>query len=217
MYRLSFRAIVEGPSDEPFLGPLLTRALAEMCVDIVVPPVDIDVDTLTPRVAATETRHEAIVRHVRSAFSWVDVVFLHVDGTSRPGRELSKYLEPLVAQWPRESRFPVLLPLVPVQEMEAWALADREVLRHLVRREWSTDEVFQGHRLGRVETLSDPKRTLADLMALRPRARGAAEAQDYLPLLGERISLRALGRVPSFNAWRNQTREAVSRLLKGPR
>lgn len=215
MYRLSIRAVVEGPTDKPFFDGLLQRALDQLCLSLVEPVVEVDVATWRPRVVVGQSRHEAVLGQVRAVFPHVDVVFLHVDGTSRPERELKKYFTPLEKLWRSQAGLPVLLPLVPVREMEAWALADRHLLEQLVRRVWSPSEVFEGERLGQVEQLSDPKRTLAEIVALAPRGRQNREATDYLPLLAERISLRALERVPSFAAWSRDTRAALIELMVG--
>lgn len=76
--------------------------------------------------------------------------------------------------------------------------------------EGTSDLRFLLRQVGNPETLSDPKRTLREVISSRRRTprRGLAPA-DYLPLLAERVTLPRLQRLPSFQTWTNETRAAL--------
>ena len=215
-YNLAFRACVEGPSDAEFFPALLTRAINGIVFELLTPPAEIDFDVFMPRLRQGETRHSAIVRQVSDNFGWTDVVFLHFDASADLAREQRKYWDPLVRSWPTAAAFPRLVPLAPRREMEAWAMADRHLLEDVVRHSWDAEEVFEGSVLeADVEALTDPKRTLEDVLSLSVRSRRSPpRPKDFLPLLAERIDLQSLDRLPSYISWRSSTTHALKEVLR---
>lgn len=145
---------------------------------------------------------------------WVNAVFVHIDGGTDVHRERERYFGPVVSLWRPE--LPKLLPLAPAKEKEAWALADREVLRGLVRRSWAEHDVFEGGRLTHVENLTDPKRTLREILDVgQARRRRSVNVAAHLPVLAARIRLEQLDRVPSFVQWSRDAESVVLEAAEG--
>ncbi|MEW9551531.1 hypothetical protein [Nonomuraea sp. NPDC050783] len=173
----------EGNSDYDFLPVLLERALNRLCLP-----------------------------H-RLAVAGMTLLFYHYDGSAAPDREERKYWAPLRESWKKHGPGRPLVRVVPVREMESRALSDLDVLRQVAGSSWHAKGVFEGERLSRVECLSDPKRTLKEVVASgRRRRRAGREAGDYLTRIAELMSLDYLESVPSYRLWLSGTCEALEEL-----
>ncbi|WP_404868785.1 DUF4276 family protein [Kitasatospora griseola] len=202
----------EGPTDYAFLTVLLERALGELpiCRKLSVAPVQ----RLQVNVGDPLGRHRAICNAAREAASSLSVLFVHYDGSAVVERESGKYWDPLCREWqefgPADR---LLLRVVPVREMESWALADRQTLQSVVGASWNAKEIFEGGKIEHPEDLSDPKRTLRDIIAAgRTKRRARRDPHDYLPLIAERMNLRSLERLSSFRLWQHETESALAGL-----
>ncbi|UBU11966.1 DUF4276 family protein [Nonomuraea gerenzanensis] len=201
----------EGNSDYDFLPVLLERALNDICFrhGLGVAPVQV----LRVSVQDEESRHDAVCRAAQTAVAGMTLLFYHYDGSAAPGREERKYWTPLRELWEKRGLERPVVRVVPVREMESWALGDLDVLRRVAGSSWDPKDVFEGDRLSRVEALSNPKRTLKDIVASgRRRRRAGREAGDYLTRIAELMNLDHLKGVPSYRLWQAETCEALKEL-----
>ena len=199
---------VEGPSDVDFF-PSILRLLVETVLDGRPERSSVVVEELDNRGAA---RGDWVVERVRDRYRGAAVVAVHVDGSSNVARELHKSYKPVEEVWGRQVDLGArLVPLVPVRETEAWVLADLSIVRDVAGAGWGPSSVTQSHLLDRPERLSDPKRTLDDIMAQarRPRRR-KRHVDTFLPLIAERLELPALRRLPSFQRFEHDLRAALT-------
>lgn len=159
---------------------------------------------------AETRRGDWVVDRIRHRYVDATVVVVHVDGSADTARELRKSFTPIEDVWQQDGLAAQLVPLVLVREMEAWALADLSIVRDVAGAGWDAAAVPQSHLLNHPERLSDPKRTLADVMsqARRPR-RSKRRVDTFLPLIAERIGLPALRRLPSFQQFEADLRAAL--------
>lgn len=201
----------EGNSDYDFLPVLLERALNRICLPHCLGVASVQVLRVSQQDG--ESRHEAVCRAAQSAVAGMTLLFYHYDGSAAPSREERKYWIPLQELWEKHRLERPLVRVVPVREMESWALSDLEVLRYVAGSAWLAKDVFEGDRLSRVECLSDPKRTLKDIVASgRRRRRAGREAGDYLTHIAETMSLDHLENVPSYRLWVSETCKALKEL-----
>lgn len=198
----------EGSSDEYFLPRILQRGLIELCGHsaVAIAPV-IPLRVAGPLVTGVCAAAESVA-------DMADIFFYHFDGSANVTRETRKYWQPLQTGWTQAGIRREVVPVVPVREMEAWALGDAEALQATVRTSGFGRSVFEHQRLGVPEELTDPKRTLAEILAAsrhgnRARYMGAAR---YLPALAEQVSLSALRRLSSFQRWESDTTQALRKL-----
>lgn len=198
---------VEGSTDETFFRGLLDRALQE--IGRTHPGNGFDVAQPVVLLRAEDT-WRTVTGQIVAQTPAPSLVFFHYDGTSRPEREAAKNWEPMVAEWTKSVREPILVPLVPVREMESWALADLDVINGLAGVDVARSDIFEAQHLTQVEKLSDPKRTLSEALrsGTRRRRRGRS-THDYLALIAEKCDLARLGTVPSFCVWRTETVSAL--------
>jgi hypothetical protein len=201
----------EGNSDYDFLPVLLERALQRMCVPHRLAVAAVQV--LRVSVRDGESKHQAVCRIAQAASPGMTLLFYHYDGSADPAREEKKYWQPLVREWSEASLTRPVVRVVPIREMESWALTDADVLRRIAGAAWDVKDVFEADKLSRVECLSDPKRTLRDIVSTgRRRRRAGRQARDYLTLIAEQMSLDQLERVPSYRLWQAETIEALKEL-----
>lgn len=209
MRHLSAFLVAEGPTDHSFLPTVLSRALIDLVRPncIAIPPVQ----SLHVTVKENESKHHAVCRVAKQASGGMSLLFYHYDGSANQEREANKYWAPLTRLWPAHG--PTgreLVRVVPVREMESWALADQETLKGMARHDWDDSDIFELGKMTDVESLTDPKRTLNDILSSgRRRCRANRRPDDFLPLIAENLSLAELRRLRSFKAWEDECREAL--------
>lgn len=204
--RLSVGLFAEGSSDYDFFRPLLRRVLEDLCSQGT--PVLIG-DAVALR-GTGDRREDKIDDAVARARDAIDLVVIHADGAGQPDRIRGQQIEP--GRRRSEALGIPAVGMVPVREMEAWALCDGEA----IRRTWGTrlDDGTLGipSRAADVERITDPKATLNAIHAMVVRARGRTAVTTHLPRLAEELSLARLRLVPAFIAFEADCRSALERL-----
>ncbi|OLZ58687.1 DUF4276 family protein [Amycolatopsis keratiniphila] len=205
---------VEGATDNTFFSRLLSRALEEIGRERPGKGFDVDRPLVFVRTADT---WRTFAQQVLDQQPGLNLVFFHYDGTSNPEREAAKSWVPMMDEWANVTsgaeNEPAFVPLVPIREMESWALADSKVVNELAGVDITASGVFEVNLLPKVEKLTDPKRTLAE--ALRSgarRRRQGRDIHDYLDTIAQRSDLERLRAVPSFKAWQTDTETALRRI-----
>jgi hypothetical protein len=201
MHYLKLALLAEGPSDHRFLPLLLRRLTIDLCARNATRSVEIDdeVMMLSPR-----------------SFSEADwsfnVLFSHADGAGNPAAARTRALLPLAGWKPTRPWRPV--PVVPVREMEAWALVDGEALRSAFGSIIEDDELGLPSRAREVEAIFDPKKALDEAFgrALGGRKRRKARAVHFLSAIGERVRLERLRQVPAFQELEVDFQQALDEL-----
>ncbi|WP_016700235.1 DUF4276 family protein [Actinoalloteichus spitiensis] len=212
MRPLNTAILVEGPTDETFFRVIVFRALRDIGSTGTSAGFDLAEPLTFQR--RQDKPWQRFTEQVAELTPRPDLVFFHYDGTTDPERERERSWTPMLSCWEAAEfggspGLPPLVELAPVREMEAWALADVELVNRLARRAPSTSDVFEADRLRDVERLSDPKRTLAEAMNTGRGRRRRRDVNEYLPLLAERARHTELRRVPSYDRWRRRTADKL--------
>lgn len=214
----------EGPTDHRFLSPLLRRCGVELCRKAV-DEVEIgEVIALYPGAGdRDEPRQVQILNAAREAIDGFDILFVHGDGGGDPPVRRAQAVSPGVEAVLRElgpSRRHAV-GVVPVREMEAWALVDGEAIRQAFGTTLTDDQLPLPRRAREVEGILDPKKLLADAYETvvgRRRRRGRG-AEVHLARLGELVRLERLRQVPAFQELERDFLDALRFLgyLRGER
>jgi hypothetical protein len=96
-----------------------------------------------------------------------------------------------------------LIPIIPIREVEAWMLADHEVLRKVLElQEQQVQNLHLKKRAALVETYPDPKNTFNEVVkrAEKDRRLKINRASLYTAL-AEEIRLERLGQVPAYQSF----------------
>ena len=218
MHYLKLALLAEGPSDHRFLPLVLRRLAIDLCSRRAPRYVEIEDEVLdlTPPWDIRANREELLHNTLEKAAKSFDILFIHADGAGNAASAHARAVRPL-ASWLtgrevfRDSR-PV--PVIPVREMEAWALADGEALRDAFGTVLDDRELGVPSKARDVETIFDPKRALdqAYERVVGGRHRRRARAVHFLSAIGERVRLERLRQVPAFQTLEEDFQRALDTL-----
>lgn len=196
----------EGRTDERFLPVILQRTL----VDLLGHRSNRVVDVWLPMLVKPDqksSRAEDILAVARKA-TGSHLLFVHADAdhltwtkalSERVLPGISLVQERLTAG---EAVCRDLVPVIPVQMVEAWMLADPEALRATVGTVLSPDELGIPMQAHEIEGEARPKERLAAIMraayAQRPRRRRSVNIGDLYQPLADQVSLERLNRLPAY-------------------
>lgn len=192
----------EGNSDREFLPPLIQRTSKAILDDYANRMVELwDIKTINKKSgsqdkAILEAAQEAGERHA---------LLIHNDADARGyWKTRKKLFEPgysLVQEfsgWACQN----LIPVIPVHEVEAWMLADLETLGRILGAKLDPHMFNLSFGIASIETLSDPKRKLNDIVryvnANRSRRRQQIDLQDRLEPLARQIDLHKLFELSAY-------------------
>lgn len=108
----------------------------------------------------------------------------------------------------------IIVPLIPVQMMEAWMLADKDLLR----REIGTSKTDHELNINRApETIHDPKSVIENAIRIAQqektkRKRKDLEIGDIYLAMGQKISINNLEQLPSYRQFQDDIRLAYRNL-----
>ena len=216
MRYLTFALYTEGRSDHRFLRPLIRRAADDLVRRFGRDPVEIPEEfiDLLPRNQMGRSRAERIASAVQKDASAIIVLFVHADGGSDAQQAMSNGILPafkLIGE--RLGRqAPAQVPVVPVRETEAWAVADPEAIRASFGITILPKVTGLPVEPAEVERVADPKRLLADLARsiTGRRRRTKLGSLPWLADLGERVSLARLRDVPAYSEFETHLRRALA-------
>lgn len=202
MDRLSLALFYEGDTDARFLPPVITRTTRNILHkykrdDIKVPPLLLIKDN--------KTKRDVAILQAAQAARECHALIIHADADDAdasnarcqrfdPGANLARQAEKALC---RE-----LLPIIPIQAIEAWMMADYQLLIEEVGTSMSAQEFGIPDKARQVEKIAKPKERLLEAVrrAYKSRSKRRRDINiDFLyEPLGEYISLDRLNHVPSY-------------------
>jgi hypothetical protein len=210
----------EGSTDQRFLPPLIRRVIEDLLIHRgrggVVPDIeDAQWIELNPR---PRNQAERIVRAAYQAARF-DLLIIHADADQRRWEQARIHkFDPGYQQVQRAKQAgePIcsnVIPLIPVQAIEAWLLADLDTLRSITHISVPVEDLGLPLHTRQVESIAKPKDRLKAALdkAWGPQTRRRQPAMDsiYRPL-GEQINLARLAAVPSYQQFVEDVTSALS-------
>lgn len=216
MQYLGLALYAEGSTDYQFLCPLLLRLCESACAQAAQPveiggvlPLD---DTHAMRAAP---RGERIAQAAQEAAGAWNLLFVHADADGDAERALRERVTPGLGRV-RDAARPRAegVAVVPVQETEAWVLADGDALRAVFGSTLTDNALGLPAHVAAIEHLAEPKLALQEaFLATRPNGRRArAGATPLFNALGEQVALDRLRALPSFRTLELDLHMALQRL-----
>lgn len=221
MHYLRLALIPEGSSDHRFLPVVLRRLTLDLCARFAGRHVEVDEEvpnlTALPVVTGPEdTAQERLRQFLFQAAGTFNILFIHADGGSHPPTAQAQHFQPWADWMAAEPRFEGSRPVavIPIREMEAWALVDGEALRSAFGAVVADEELGVPARPRDVESIQDPKWSLDQAYAtvVGRRRRKKERAVHFLSAIGERVRLERLRQVPAFRQLENDLQAALDSL-----
>jgi hypothetical protein len=196
----------EGSTDNHFLPPIIQRTAERIIAKYGQDLVDVSELVIVPR-QQNQRREECILsaaRHVCHCHALI----VHSDADGRtPERALSERIQPgfdLISH-SNEEVCKHLIPVIPVQMIEAWMLADHNALCEVIGTNLSPQILGLLSRSAEVERDANPKQTLKQVIqkaiSHRPRRRRQLDFSIHEEFLANMINLDTLYLVPSYKAF----------------
>lgn len=204
MRYLGLALFAEGPTDYRFFPPVLRRATEELCLRLARSSIEVGevLGLFTPEDYRDADLATQILEAAREAEGAFNILFIHTDGAGNPDAAYNERVLPakerIAAELTREQERTV--GVVPVREMEAWALADGDALRGAFGT--VLDDLALGIpiRPREVEGIFDPKVVVEQAYrnVVGDKRRGKRKVADFFDAIGERVRLERLREVPAY-------------------
>jgi hypothetical protein len=199
----------EGPTDYDFLCRLLDRLLDALAAPLFPGSYEI-ADTLgidAPRHQQSSRRAERIACAIAEYANTCELFVIHTDGAANPKGARETGVEPGIAaaRAALPDREVIAVGCIPVREIEAWLLTDRDAFRTLLGSSFTPDLPAEP------EKELDPKATLRRILKEGGARRGP---ESIYALFGERVGLATLRALPAFVAFEAEVVEAIKKVAR---
>jgi Domain of unknown function (DUF4276) len=208
----------EGSTDYDFLPPVIRRTTEQVLVQHDRNEMDATVLVIQLTKGQEEERAESIFQAARNAYGYHALV-VHADADDpRPDKAKAERIEPGFkrVQEAKEEVCKNLVPIIPVQAIEAWILADYQLLLAEIGTKMKADELGIPTKAGQVESISKPKRRLEDTVrkayASRSKRQRKADIDFLYEPMGEKIRLERLKELSSYLQFVDDLTETLKEL-----
>jgi len=204
MKQLFIGLIAEGTTDIRFLKSVIEKSIQELSWQC-----DNQVEIFPIREIAAEGDGFVEKMLAASKCAWqnygISALCIHADSDARTIDSviLNKF-DPFISalkSMPEEEYCKHIIPTIPIQMIESWMLADKELLKRLINARDMSDADLGLDRAP--ESYADPKSTIENAirraMSEQPKKkRNQIGIADLYEILGNRLSLERLRTIPSF-------------------
>lgn len=214
--QIIFGLTAEGSTDIRFLKNVISRLLTELsweCSSV------FDVYDIQVINSEGDTFVEKMIDAATKAFDYTQALCIHVDADNRTfDNAIKNKFEPFFTelesiQQPNICR--CIIPTIPIQMIESWMLADKNLFKLLIDARNISDETLKIEKAP--ESYSDPKSVIEaairySLSSKSKRRRDTISISDLYEPLGNSIGIDSLRRIPSFAAFESNVRNALKQL-----
>ena len=203
--------VTEGTTDYRFLYSIIERLLLEIANDC---HSDLIVEYIFKVPKEPGSFVDAMNRASRKAYeNGASILCIHADADDRSNKNVYDYkINPYLSQlqdMSDEEYCKNIIPIIPIQMIESWMMADKELLKRQINASYLSDNDLELHR--NPEMYADPKQAIenAILIAQRnsaQRRRNAITIADLYEELGNMIELDSLRLLPSFQDFEEKAR-----------
>jgi hypothetical protein len=200
----------EGNTDHRFFETLIPRVVHRLTLES---PHIVEIHILPSLPSSLRGRYPDFRKAIEGYIASINLLLIHSDGNGDPEAVrktvIAPYLEAIADLHGFERT-----QIIPIREMEAWALADPDAIPRVTRSTVSASTLLLPERAGEVEAITDPKMRLDEAISQchNPRRGTRLRGRDFFDNLGSQVSLDRLIAVPSFRVLYSDLREALIRL-----
>jgi Domain of unknown function (DUF4276) len=216
MKKIGLALYCEGNSDEYFLPILLQRTSRYIIMegggsDINIPPVK--------RIEVPKSRQgdDILAAAIKAGTEGYDILFVHKDADDPGSEKVRKnHIEPGLRKVHETTKKVCknLVPVIPIQETEAWMLADINILQDVLDTNMDAKELGLPARPALVEKISDPKHVLQEAIrkSLERKSRRRRKKIDIEILytrIAQEVRLDFLKQVPAYKTFASELMQTL--------
>lgn len=204
MKQLFIGLIAEGTTDVRFLKNVIFKSIQELSWQC-----DNQVEIFDIREIAADGEGfvEKMLKASKNAWQdyGISALCIHADSDARTiGAVMQNKFEPFFSalkDMPEEEYCKHIIPTIPIQMVESWMLADKELLKQLINAKDMSDADLKIDRAP--ESYADPKNAIENAIRISmyeqpKKRRNQIGIGDLYEVLGNRLSLEKLRSLPSF-------------------
>lgn len=174
-----------------------------------------DVTELVPLDRRIRHERQRILKVAQEQEGGYHIVFIHADGDGDWQEAVKHHIEPAsqtLIQNLTGIKLEQIVGVVPVREMEAWAMVEGEALRKVFGTSLDDNQLGTPSKAREVEKILDPKKALGLALKQALEVSGVVELGQFYTPIGEAVSLDRLRQVPSFQRFEADLRMALTAL-----
>ena len=205
----------EGPTDYRFLGAVIRRTFEGVALEFNDTIDILDVIPLNSSFTGFSAQVMDVARQALLKYG-ISILCVHADADHRTDTIAweNKFNPVLDAIASAEDVCKIVVPVIPIQMMEAWMLADSELLKRQIGSR-KTDQELGLHR--HPEAIADPKRVIEEAIRIAredmpKRRRTELKRNDLYQPIGSAISLNKLETLSSYKTFRQSVQQAFRTL-----
>ena len=208
--------VTEGSTDYRFLESIIQRTFEDVAFDC-----DGEIEILPVQYFEKKTGdfNTQIEQHAQEAYNiGVSVLCVHTDADSETDTNAFTFkLNPALTTLkmnPNQKLCKNLVPIVPIQMIEAWMLADKELLKSEIGTQ-KTDFELGIHKTP--ESITDPKQAIQEAIRIgrqefTKKRRKDLSIADLYQIIGSSLDLEKLNSLPSFRKFKEAAKNALIEL-----
>ena len=216
MKQLLIGLYTEGTTDIRFLGSVIKRSFEAINYEC---QVDMEIFDIQNIKVNKSSFAEDVINASRRGIDDFGITILCVHADADNGNDTNVYnnkINPALSKIKNttENLCDVIVPVVPVQMIESWMLADKE----LFKKEIGTDKTDNDLGIYKnPELYADPKEVIKNAIRIANQERGKRHRNElnisdlYLPI-GQSVSIDKLRQIPSYCKFQDNVREALKKL-----
>ena len=204
--------LTEGSTDIRFLQSIVQKTLEMIAFDC---SGQLDIEVLAIEIDKTGLNFiEQVLKASKQGYEEfsTQIICIHTDADSPTSKEVyERKINPATRELEKQHEYcGVLVAIVPIQETEAWMLADKELLKREIGTN-KTDQILGINR--NPETIANPKEVIEKAIQIargnltRKRRSNLTIADLYLSI-GQSIDLEKLESLSSYQDFKENVREA---------
>ena len=205
--------VTEGETDNRFLRSVIERLFTEIANDC-------HSDIIIEAIYSINMKKEAFTSMMLKASKYAyaqcgaSILCIHADSDSRTLHNVYSYkINPFLDElndYPDEEYCKAVIPIVPIQMIESWMLADNNLLKERINAVQYTNDDLGLHRAP--EAYANPKQAIENAISFvrnnRPKKRRyEIDIADLYGELGSIIELDKLRELPSFQNFETNARQ----------
>lgn len=204
----------EGSTDVRFLKSIVERTFIDVAFEC-----DCDIEPLVGVLEVDKHDMSFVDYVVKASRQGVDemgmtVLCIHADADAPDNTAVySNKIAPANAalgQCDEDTHCRIMVPAVPVQMIEAWMLADKQLLKDVIGTSLSDEELGINRA---PESIANPKTAISNAIRIDSQSKTKRRRRDFTianlyDYIGERIELAQLDKLPSYQCFKNEVRNA---------